>query len=323
LFHIDFNNKEEEMKPLRFFACMPALILIVCLGSNNLAASVVSIKSITITPRVASVFFDSSKQFTAIATDLSGALVPQPVIEWSVAGSGTITSSGLYTADTTAARALIIASCGGKSDTATAVVISKQEPLTLLLPDGGQHYAIGDSLIVKWRANTEVVLGMILSLSFNGGEKYWIISGDQGLNAGGGKDASFTWVITDSLSDPWGASSCASDQCLIKLEDYNRRFQATSSEFFEISKPLGVLDRRGIKTALGIQINCLQNGKMLVSAQGPYTLSIMRLDGKIIRKIKADRPAAYSFSRRDFGTGVYMIKVNTRSETVSRVMVAF
>ena len=83
-----------------------------------------TLTSITVAPASASVSSGATQQFTASAKDQFGtALATQPGVSWTVSGGGTITSSGLFTAGSTAGGPYTItASSGGKSGTATVTV---------------------------------------------------------------------------------------------------------------------------------------------------------------------------------------------------------
>ena len=80
--------------------------------------------SISVSPASASVVTNSTQQFTATAKDQFGnSLVPQPAFTWTVSGGGTIASSGLFTAGSTAGGPYtVMASSGSVSGTASVTV---------------------------------------------------------------------------------------------------------------------------------------------------------------------------------------------------------
>ena len=83
--------------------------------------------SITVSPSSASVSTGGTQQFTAPGLDQFGnPMSPQPTFTWSVSGGGTISSSGLFTAGSTAGGPFTVtaAASGGVSGTASVTVTS-------------------------------------------------------------------------------------------------------------------------------------------------------------------------------------------------------
>ena len=80
--------------------------------------------SITVSPASASVQTGGQQQFSATANDQFGQpMSPQPAFGWTVSGGGTISSSGLFTAGSTAGGAFTVtASSGGINGTASVTV---------------------------------------------------------------------------------------------------------------------------------------------------------------------------------------------------------
>jgi aryl-phospho-beta-D-glucosidase BglC (GH1 family) len=79
--------------------------------------------TVVVTPSTARVTTGTTTQFTATAEDQFGnALTSQPAFTWSVGGGGIISSTGAYTAPTTAATATVKATSGALSGSATVTV---------------------------------------------------------------------------------------------------------------------------------------------------------------------------------------------------------
>lgn len=91
-----------------------------------------TVVALTVSPATATIQTGTTQQFTATGTWSDG--VPRPVtVTWSATG-GTISSSGLFTANSTAGTALVIAACAcGISDTSvvTKTAPSPPPPVTL------------------------------------------------------------------------------------------------------------------------------------------------------------------------------------------------
>lgn len=83
-----------------------------------------TLTSIVVTPATASVAAGTARQFTATADDQFGnALAAQPALAWSVSpGGGTVGSSGLYTAPSSAGTATVKAASGSVSGTSSVTI---------------------------------------------------------------------------------------------------------------------------------------------------------------------------------------------------------
>jgi hypothetical protein len=90
-----------------------------------------TLTTITVTPATASLTAGATRQFAAVARDQFGtALSVQPQFTWSIlSGAGTISSTGLYTASSTAGLATIQASSGSVLGTATVTITSLLPPV--------------------------------------------------------------------------------------------------------------------------------------------------------------------------------------------------
>lgn len=77
---------------------------------------------IVVSPSTATLFTESTQQFTATAYYADGSEVANPQISWAVVGGGAIDSHGLYTAPLAAGTAHVVASLGGVQGTAAVDV---------------------------------------------------------------------------------------------------------------------------------------------------------------------------------------------------------
>jgi hypothetical protein len=101
--------------------------------------------SITVSPSNATVAVNTTQAFTATASDqFNRSLVPQPSLTWTVSGGGSINSSGLFTAGSTASSPnTVTAASGGRSGTAQLTVSLNRPPTIQLISPavGGTHTA--------------------------------------------------------------------------------------------------------------------------------------------------------------------------------------
>jgi hypothetical protein len=161
---------------------------------------------------------------------------PQPQLSWTVSGGGTVDASGLFTAGNIADRYTLTASSGSVSSMANVVVISPVTAVTLIEPNGGQSYTIGDTIVVTWRANPDSIATIYVKLQVV--FETFMISGQQsGLDAGDGLETSFSWAVPDSILDEFTFEMVpmpGSDQCIIQVSDYNLNYVDKSDQPFSI-----------------------------------------------------------------------------------------
>ncbi|HTV48114.1 MAG TPA: hypothetical protein VMG59_06685 [Phycisphaerae bacterium] len=90
-----------------------------------------TLKSISVSPSIPSAGYDSIIQFSATALDQFGdALATQPTFKWSVSRGGSINSSGVYTAPTSAGTVTIKATSGSVSGSDSTTIVQTQTEQT-------------------------------------------------------------------------------------------------------------------------------------------------------------------------------------------------
>jgi hypothetical protein len=121
-----------------------------------------TLKSITIAPPSPTVVAGQSTQFTATAFDQFGTqLATQPTFSWSVTGGGTINSSGLFTAGSTAGTFTVLAASGKVARTAIVTVLT---PGFVTWTGGGLTSNWSDS--ANWSSNS--IPNSAATVVFNG-----------------------------------------------------------------------------------------------------------------------------------------------------------
>jgi Bacterial Ig domain len=134
-----------------------------------------TLTSIALTPASASLNDGATQQFSATALDQFGnALTTQPAFSWSVTGSGTISSSGLYSAPTSGTGAATVTANNGSVSATASVAVNAQGPTV-------QNAAA---------ANPSPVNGTTTNLSV------------LGADAGGAASLTYTWATTGTPPAP-------------------------------------------------------------------------------------------------------------------------
>jgi hypothetical protein len=108
--------------------------------------------------------------------------------------------------------------------------------ITVTAPNGGQVYAKGDTVAIMWTANSDSVTAAILEITFNDGMTWVSMLGNRSVHPFDADWGNCQWVIPDTLNDFATGKRVpvqASDQCRIKIWDYNRTniFDETDAPF--------------------------------------------------------------------------------------------
>ncbi len=115
-------------------------------GTASLTVTAVPVlTTITVSPASASVQTGGTRQFTATGNDQFGQpMSPPPAFSWSVAGGGTVSSSGLFTAGSTAGGPFTVtASSGAVNGTASVTVTSTPADFSLSVSPTSQSVKRG------------------------------------------------------------------------------------------------------------------------------------------------------------------------------------
>jgi hypothetical protein len=119
--------------------------------------------------------------------------------------------------------------------------MAQQATVTLLEPNGGQVYHVGDTVTVRWTADTTVPQ-VNIQITLDGGD-HWVSLFRSPVSPGGPGWSSTigdtSWVVPDSLViPPLGTVSVFSTQCLMLVYNYlDRSANAQSTTTFTIAAP--------------------------------------------------------------------------------------
>lgn len=130
-----------------------------------------TLTSISLSPATATVTTGTTRQFTATAKDQFGtALATQPALVWSrLAGSGTISQTGLYTAPGSTGTAMIQAASGSVSGAASITIVAPTPPAA---PTNLAAVALSSTQIkLTWTDNSSDEGGFAIERSLDG--KTW------------------------------------------------------------------------------------------------------------------------------------------------------
>lgn len=118
-------------------------------------------------------------------------------------------------------------------------------PFTIHNPSGGETYYVGDTLVVRYTADTLQLLGTVLSISVNAGEDYAPMHSDDALPLG--DNLEYEYVIP---ADLFGPTDDVFTECMIRVTDYPNGSDVFS-QMFTIAKESSGTRRQSLAQATG------------------------------------------------------------------------
>jgi hypothetical protein len=126
-----------------------------------------TLTSIAVSPSTATVNVNATQQFTAVARDQFNAVMAiQPAIIWSiVSGGGTINTTGLYTAPSSAGSATIRATSGSIFGSATVSIVA---PVPIAPTSLSLAVISRTQINLTWKDNSTNETGFLIERSLDG-----------------------------------------------------------------------------------------------------------------------------------------------------------
>ncbi len=122
-----------------------------------------------------------------------------------------------------------------------ALTVFAQQPITVLSPNGGETYTVGDTMHIRWEADETTPLVM-LEMSVDDGETWYGVY-TSGISVTSENWGDYLWTIPDSLSDAGGSVSIVSTRCLIRVRNYiDQVTDDISDKVFQVVAGAGVRD---------------------------------------------------------------------------------
>src|SRR5262249_41200926 len=126
-----------------------------------------TLNTLVLTPSAASVFTNGTRQFSVSGTDQFGMVVANPTVTWAVTGGdGSIDTTGLYRASGAAGSAVITATSGSLSASASVSVLTQLPAPTGLTAVVANNYMEID---LSWSAPGGTVTGYNIYRGTSGG----------------------------------------------------------------------------------------------------------------------------------------------------------
>ncbi len=229
----------------------------------------------------------------------------------------TISSDGtavLSTSDNTFSSGMV--GVGGYQATARFdnVVVTDSAPLeaiTLLEPDGGETYHVGDTMRIRWLADLQRISSGLLQISFNDGETYYAINTDSAIAPSDPAWGDYPWVIPDSIVDGRNMVSTVSSQCRVMVSDYQITMSDASRETFSIAAAGAAASCRPRVRARGpLTIRELPDSRLRIAVRMPgrHTAEVVAVDGSVVARFSGRGAMTYATPEALAG-GMYLVRV--------------
>ena len=130
----------------------------------------------------------------------------------------------------------VFLSCNGTTNGPDGEEPVPGSSITVLSPNGGERFTAGDTMHIRWTADTDSVDDVVIKLLLEGGLRKVLITSQFSVRIGDDEWGDYTWVV------PPGAVkdtvSLVTDKASIWLHQYrDTEFEDYSDDFFTILPP--------------------------------------------------------------------------------------
>ena len=169
----------------------------------------------------------------------------------------------------------------------------KQPVLELLHPSGGEVFAMGETLTIRWRGDPDSVTVVDVFLQKNNGiDEYVLDSNSIGLASDG--TGSFTWTIGD-VTNLDGTVSAAGENCYIRVADYNKPYEVFSGPFTIVDEGGATVPRTpqaAVQAGRGVRMKATVRGLSGVQNNAPGFVRV-NLAGRTLSANRHSNPRVY------------------------------
>ena len=208
---------------------------------------------------------------------------------------------------------------GNDTLSATATAFVKFPALTVLQPNGGEEYHIGDTVFINWTAaDISRISSVAIDLSTDNG-KSWNTLNAFAVAPGDSTWGNYPWVINNNLQYFNTGNFLLSDSCKIKIRDYQfPAYKDVSDSIFSI---IDYISANNSKSKTDREIfKIFQNKpylfKVFIPSSEVHSINIVTPNGRSIYHQKGTGEGVYSFSRKNLASGVYIVKAQADQEVI-------
>ncbi|MBD3390653.1 MAG: hypothetical protein GF418_01395 [Chitinivibrionales bacterium] len=195
---------------------------------------------------------------------------------------------------------------------------TQQDPVRLISPNGGEGYAVGQTITIMWEA-ADPSGSFVIQVSLDAGLSWHQITGENGVTGG-----AFKWQIpphftgTDNSQVPVN-----SDQCMVKLYEYaTTSLEDVSDGVFSMGTGEGIVFPGSPGPRAPFTVRATGEGLLyfIVRSTEPYTIDIVAPNGAIIDSRSGRGPWHHVYARRPPASGTYIVKARVGARRYARRM---
>lgn len=193
-------------------------------------------------------------------------------------------------------------------------------PITVVAPNGGEAYRVGDTLRVSWEWDTTITGGVAVWISPDDGESWHIMTSTTSVpsHAEGTNVGTFEWLIPATVD----GQSLVSDHCRIRAWEYTMNELADLSDgTFTIQAQAGItttIGRLAHNADFHVGLTAASGYVVAVRAAGSHRVEIMRLDGSQVACMQGAAPREYRLSPGALSHGTYLVRASVAGRTTTQ-----
>ena len=204
---------------------------------------------------------------------------------------------------------------GGTSSTSPST-----PPVTVISPNGGEVFKVGDEITIEWEWDTTIVGGVAVWFSADDGENYTILTTGGSIAAvhEGSTRGTFTWTIPERV----GEVATVSDGCRVRVWEYtlNHLVDESDAAFSIVPSSSTAFGPFAADRSASVIVEAAGREGIVVTIpwQGAHRLSVVRLDGTVVLRRTGDGARSYLLGSGHLPSGVYLFRIAGRTQTVER-----
>lgn len=195
--------------------------------------------------------------------------------------------------------------------------VDAPQPIRVTAPNGGETFAVNDQITIEWTAD-ESIDNVVIMVSPDDGEYWYSITDTVGIHPGDPGWGAFPWTVPDTIRSTSGSASLVSNQCLVKIEKYDKTVSDVSDAWFAIAAGSTVRSGAGSTVCAHASIQPLPAARGL-AITAPYAageqVRLLDMGGRIVASgmISPDGTCCLRVNPRG---GLYAVQVGGVSRKV-------
>ncbi|MBD3421714.1 MAG: T9SS type A sorting domain-containing protein [Chitinivibrionales bacterium] len=193
----------------------------------------------------------------------------------------------------------------------SAIELEKAIVYTIASPNGNEQFTAGDNITIEWSTNTSITDEAMIDFSVDGGTN-WHAVNDATLHTSDTDWQKYRWTIPAKAD----SKPISSDECVIRVRDYEAYFVDYSDEFFSITPgdtPVLATITNTRPAKLKIAGLTFDTGAL----DEIEAIEIVNMNGKLIFKAKVLNQQR--FSGLKLSNGIYLLKLIASTSVQSRI----